>query len=130
MAGKAKLDSLSRRERQIMDIVYRMGAATAAEVMDRMPDPPGYGSVRKLLRILEEKGHVRHGQEGNRYVYYPRVSAEKARHSAVKHLVDTFFKGSAAGAVIALLNTAESGLSAEEGQQIAELIERTKREGR
>jgi predicted transcriptional regulator len=130
MAGKGVVENLSRRERQIMNVVYRLGRATATEVMEGLPSPPGNATVRKLLRILEEKGHLRHRREGNRYVYFPIVSTEKAKASAMKHLLDTFFKGSAAGAVVALLDMAEKGLSDGESEAILELIERSKKEGR
>src|SRR3954465_14900574 len=94
---------LSRRERQIMDVIYRRGRATAAEVLEDMPDPPGYSAVRAMLRLLEEKGHVRHEQDGPRYVYMPTVNRDRARKSAMKHLVRTFFDGSTEDAVAALL---------------------------
>lgn len=130
MGRKPFLINLSRRERQIMDAVYRLGQATAVEVMGLLPDPPGNASVRKLLRILEEKGHLCHRRAGNRYLYSPTLSAEKARASAMRHLMDTFFKGSAARAVVALLNMPESELSEEERGLISGLIEKSKREGR
>lgn len=130
MSRKGKLDNLSRRERQIMDIIYRSGRATASEVMDGLPNPPGNATVRKLLRILEEKGHLRHLKEGNRFVYYPVISSDKAKTSAMKHLLDTFFKGSAAGAVVALLNMSEDELSDGETKTITELIEKSRKEGR
>src|SRR5207248_6304899 len=90
---------LSRRERQIMDVLYRCGRATAAEVRQQMPDPPGYSAVRAMLRVLEEKGHVRHQEEALRYVFLPTASRAKATSSALWHLVDTFFEGSAERAV-------------------------------
>jgi predicted transcriptional regulator len=130
MARKGKPENLSRRERQIMDVIYRCGKAAATEVMDELPNPPGNATVRKLLRILEEKGHLRHRKEGNRYVYFPTVSADKAKASAMKHLLDTFFKGSAAGAVVALLDMSEGELSDSESETILELIEKSKKEGR
>jgi BlaI family penicillinase repressor len=122
--------NLSRRERQIMNVLYKLGKATAAEVMEQLPDPPGNASVRKLLRILEEKGDVQHIREGNRFVFFPTLSREKAKNSAMKHLLDTFFKGSTAGAVIALLNMSEKGLSDSEQDMITELIDKYKKEGR
>ena len=130
MGQKSPLINLSRRERQIMDVVYRLGQATAIEVMELLPDPPGNASVRKLLRILEEKGYLHHRRKGNRYIYSPTISAEKARASALRHLMDTFFKGSAARAVVALLNMPESELSEDERELISGLIEKSKREGR
>ena len=89
-------DSLSRRERQIMDVVYRLGRATAAEVQEGLPDPPSYSAVRALLRVLEEKGHLRHEQDGPRNVYVPTVPRDAARSSAVRALLETFFGGSRA----------------------------------
>jgi predicted transcriptional regulator len=121
---------LSRRERQIMDVIYTKGRATVAEVRESLPDPPTYSAVRALLRILEEKGHVRHEQDGPRYVFLPTVPAEAARESALRHLLRTFFDGSAEGAVAALLDLEDSQLSAEEFQRLAEKIERARGEGR
>jgi predicted transcriptional regulator len=119
---------LSRRERQIMDVIYRLGRATAAEVSERLPDPPSYSAVRAMLRVLEEKGHVRHEQDGQRYVYLPTVAREKARKSALAHLVKTFFDGSVERAVAALL---ESGgrLTDEECDRLSRLIRRARSEG-
>src|ERR1700691_3676929 len=91
---------LSRRERQIMDILYQRGKSSASEVLEAMPDAPGYSAVRAMLRVLEEKGHVRHQAEGLKYVYVPTVARDKAKRSAVKHLLDTFFKD-APGRVVA-----------------------------
>lgn len=130
MGKKPNLNDLSRRERQIMDVVYMLGKATAVDVMDGIPDPPSNASVRKLLTILEEKGHLRHEMDGNRFVYYPTVSTEKAKKTAIKHLVETFFKGSAANAVVALLDQSEKDLSVDEREVIAELINKSKQEGR
>lgn len=121
---------LSRRERQIMDIVYRRGRATAAEVLEALPDPPSYSSVRALLRVLEDKGHVRHEQEEAAYVYRPTVSRETASRSAMKHLMSTFFGGSTEKAVAALLDVSSSKLSRDELERIGDLIEAAKKEGR
>jgi BlaI family penicillinase repressor len=118
---------LSRRERQIMDILYRRGRATAAEVQQGLPDAPGYSAVRAMLRVLEEKGHVRHEEESLRYVFFPTTSRTLATRSAVKHLVETFFEGSAERAVAALL---DGKLSKAELDRLAELIESVKKEGR
>src|SRR5436190_10741817 len=96
--------NLSRRERQIMDVLYRLGRATAAEVREQMPDPPGYSAVRAMLRVLEEKGHIRHEEEALRYVFAPTASRAQATRSALAHLVDTFFEGSTERAVAALLD--------------------------
>jgi predicted transcriptional regulator len=128
--GETKKAGLSRRERQAMDVVYRLGRATAAEVREGMPDPPGYSAVRAMLRVLEEKGHVKHGQDGPRYVYRPAVPREKAGRSAMRQLVRTFFGGSAEHAVAALIDGADAKLSNEELERIARLIERARAEGR
>ena len=120
--------NLSRRERQIMDILYRRGRATAAEVMDEMPGDPHYSTVRTQLRVLEEKGHVRHEEQGLRYVYTPAVPRRSARKSALKHLVDTFFAGSPEQAVAALLDVSAARLTGAELDRMAEMIERARRE--
>ncbi len=122
--------NLSRRERQIMDIIYRFGQATAAEVLDNLPDPPGYSAVRAMLKILEDKGHLRHKQQGPRYVFLPKVSREKAKRSAVKHLLQTFFDGSAASAVATLLDVSRSDLSNADLDRLNRLISQAKKEGR
>src|SRR5215469_7132369 len=98
------MTGLSRRERQIMDILYRRGKSSASEVREAMPDPPSYSAVRAMLRILEEKSHVKHQAEGLKYVYLPTLAREKAKRSAVKHLVETFFKDSPEQVVAALLD--------------------------
>lgn len=122
--------ALSRRERQIMDILFQFGRATASQVREALPDPPGYSAVRALLRILEEKGHVRHEAENLRYVYLPVVEREQASRSAVRHLVDTFFNGSPEQAMAALLDESASEISPGELDRLAELIEKARREGR
>jgi len=121
-------DPLSRRERQIMDIIYARGQATAAEVTATLPDPPSYSAVRALLRILEQKGHLRHQQDGPRYVFLPTVSRERARRSALRNLVRTFFDGSSAQAAAALIDQAQ--LSDEEFDRLAAAIEKARKEGR
>jgi predicted transcriptional regulator len=123
-------DSLSRRERQIMEIVYRMGRATAAEVQEGLPDPPGYSAIRALLRVLEEKGHLRHEQDGPRYVFLPTVPRDKARRSALRQLVQTFFEGSTAQAVAALLGEPGTKLSDEDLDRLSRLIDQAREEGR
>lgn len=120
---------LSRRERQIMDSIYRRGRATAAEVLEDMPDPPSYSAVRAMLRLLEEKGHVRHEQDGPRYVFLPIVNRDRARKTALKHVVKTFFDGSATDAVAALLD-GERKLSKLELDRLSDLITQARREGR
>ena len=120
---------LSRRERQIMDLLFQRGEATVAEVMDGIPDPPSYSAVRAMLRILEEKGQVRHREDGPRYVYQPVVAREAARKSAVRHLLRTFFDGSVEQAMAALLDTSDRKLSGEEIDRLSRLIEQRKKEG-
>ena len=120
---------LSRRERQIMDVLHARGRATVAEVLAALPDPPGYSAVRALLRILEEKGHVKHRREGARYVYLPRLSRETARRSALKRVVATFFQGSATQAMAALLETADTELSDAQLAKLQKIINQAKTEG-
>ena len=122
--------SLSRRERQIMDILYQRGKVSAAEVREAMPDAPSYSAVRAMLRVLEEKGHVRHQAEGLKYVYVPTVARDKAKRSAVKHVLDTFFGGSPEQIVAALLDVSSTRLTREELDRMSEMIERAKREER
>ena len=119
---------LSRRERQIMDILYQRGKVSAAEVREAMADAPSYSAVRAMLRILEEKGHVRHQAEGMKYVYAPTVARDKAKRSAVKHLLDTFFADSPAQIVAALLDVSSTRLTREDLDRMSELIEKAKRE--
>ena len=121
-------DPLSRRERQILDILYAKGVASAADVQESLPDPPSYSAVRALLRILEEKGHARHETRGQRYVYLPMEPRESARTSALSRIVKTFFDGSAAQAAAALVDS--GSLSEEDLNKLASLIERARKEGR
>ena len=121
---------LSRRERQIMDVIYARGEASVAEVRDGMPDPPSYSAVRALLRILEEKGHLRHRSVGNRYIYAPTRSRRAASRSALRRLLHTFFDGSTEQAVAALLDVSPGGLSDEEMDRLRRLIERARKDGR
>ena len=120
---------LSRRERQIMDVLYTNGRATAAEVQSAIPDAPSYSAVRAMLRILEEKGHVRHAQDGPRYVYCPTVPRENAKRSALRHMLHTFFDGSAEQAISALLDEQSSRLSDVELDRLARLIDQARRAG-
>ena len=120
---------LSRRERQIMDILFRRGRATAGEVMEELTGAPSYSTVRTQLRVLESKGYVRHEEQGLRYVYMAAIRRNAARKSAVRHLVETFFDGSAEKAVAALLGGEASRLSDEELERIAGLIEQARKEG-
>jgi predicted transcriptional regulator len=123
------LQALTRRERQIMDILYRRGRATAAEVMDELSGEPNYSTVRTQLRVLEEKGHVRHEEQGPRYVYLPAVPRRSARKSALKHLVETFFDGSAEQVVAAVLGGEAARLSDADLKRIAELVAEARKEG-
>ena len=122
--------SLSRRERQIMDILYQRGKASASEVREAMEAAPGYSAVRAMLRVLEEKGHVKHQAEGLKYVYVPTVARDKAKRSAVKHVMETFFNGSAEQIVAALLDVASTRLTREELDRMSEMIEKAKEEGK
>ena len=117
---------LSRRERQIMDVLFQRGTATAAQVRDGMPDAPSYSAVRAHLRILEDKGHVRHEQDGARYVYRPTLNKERARRSALGHLVDTFFDGSAEKAAVALLGDSTAAMTDEELDRLQHLIQQAR----
>lgn len=124
------LPSLSRRERQILEILIERGKASASEVRAAMPDAPSYSAVRTLLRILEDKGHVRHKAEGLRYVYLPAIAREKAKRSAVQHLLKTYFNGSPEQIVAALLDVSSAKLTREELDRMAEMIEKAKKEGK
>jgi BlaI family transcriptional regulator, penicillinase repressor len=120
---------LGRRERQIVEVLYRLGKATVAEVLANLPDPPTYSAVRGMLGLLEEKGHVRHKRDGMRYVYTPAITPAKARQSALRQLVSTFFAGSPLAAAAALLEMSDHKFSTEEREHLAGLIERREKEG-
>jgi predicted transcriptional regulator len=122
--------NLSRRERQIMDIIYEFNEATAAQVLERLPNPPSYSAVRALLRVLEEKGHLSHKQDGPRYVFVPTLPRDEARENALKHLVNTFFDGSTEKVVAALLDISDEKLSQDDYQRLSQLIEKARKEGR
>jgi predicted transcriptional regulator len=122
--------TLSRRERQILDILYTRGRATAAEILESLPDPPSYSATRALLRVLEQKGHVRHEEEGPRYVFLPRVSRQRASVTALRHVLNTFFDGSAVAAAAALVDGSASKLSTEELDRLEALIEKARKEGK
>ena len=124
------LAGLSRRERQIMDVLYQRGKASAAEVREAMEDAPSYSAVRAMLRVLEEKGHVKHEAEGLKYVYVPTLNREKAKRSAVKHLLDTFFNDAPDQVVAALLDVSSRRLTREDLDRMAQMIEKAKREGK
>ena len=121
---------LGRRERQIVNIVYRLGKASVTEVRDSLPDPPSYSAVRGMLNLLEEKGHLKHRRNGMRYIYAPAVPAPKARDSALRHVMSTFFQGSPLAAAAALLEMPEAKLPAKEREELAALITRAEKEGR
>ncbi len=123
---KADAD-LSRRERQIMDVLFARGRATGPEIQEGLPDQPNYSSVRTILRVLERKGYVRHAEEGLRYVYEPTIPRDAASRSALQRIIKTFFDGSAKEAVAALLDPAAFNLSDEELRELARIIERAKR---
>jgi BlaI family penicillinase repressor len=126
---KPSHQTLSRRERQIMDILYREGRATASEIHQALPDRPSYSAVRAKLRVLEEKGHIRHEEQALRYVYLPLVSRDKARQSALRHLLGTFFDNSAEQAITALLDLKSSDLDRDKLDRLSELIEKARQEG-
>jgi len=121
---------LSRREREIMDVIYRSGRATAAEVLDQLAEPPSYSAVRALLRVLEDKGHLRHEEDGPRYVFLPTVPRERALQSALRQILHTFFDGSTEQAVAALLDLSSARLSDAELQRLSQLIADARKEGR
>ena len=121
---------LSRRERQIMEIVYKAGSATAADIHEAMADRPSYSAVRALLRVLEEKGHLRHRQDGPRYVYSPTVPRDRARKSALSRLVGTFFGGSVTDTVAALLDLESSSLDADELERLSLLVAEAQQKGK
>jgi predicted transcriptional regulator len=121
---------LTRRERQIMDVLFRRGEGTVNDVMEALPDPPSYSAVRATLRILEEKGHLRHREDGPRYVYLPKMEAANARKAALAHLLDTFFAGSAEQAVMALAEMSDADLSADQLEKLADKIRHAGEEGR
>jgi BlaI family transcriptional regulator, penicillinase repressor len=120
---------VSRRERQILDILYQRGSATAADVQAALPEPPSYSAVRALLRILEEKGHVRHEQDGPRYVYLPTIARDNAQRSALRHVLHTFFDGSAEQAISALLGDSSAKLSTSELDRLARMIDTARKSG-
>jgi predicted transcriptional regulator len=128
MTSQPHLD-LSRRERQIIDILYANGKATAADVQALLPDPPSYSAVRAMLRILEDKGHVKHQQDGPRYVYLPTVARDNAKRSAMRHMLQTFFDGSAEQAISALLDDKSARLSDAELDRLARLIDQARGNG-
>ena len=121
---------LGRRERQIMDVVYRLGRVSVSDVREHLTDPPSYSAVRAMLNLLEEKGHLTHEQDGLRYVYKPTVARAQLRRSALRHVVQTFFDGSPTSAVAALLEMADGELSASDRARLAKMVEQAKAEGK
>ncbi len=126
MSGKGNI-SLSRRERQIMDVVYRLERATVQEVLDQLADPPSYSTVRALMRLLEEKGHLSHIADGNRYIYSPTQPKDKASKSALRHLLDTFFDNSVETAVAALLDVKSKDMTDDDLKRLRKLIDDARR---
>lgn len=130
MPRKRFQEGLGARERQIMDAIYRLGEGSVAEVLARLPDPPSYSAVRTMIRVLERKGHLTHRQEGTRYVYRPARSPETARRSALKHLLQTFFAGSATDAVAAILSSSAAELRDDEVTRLEGLIRAARQKGK
>jgi predicted transcriptional regulator len=128
-SSNAPLD-LGRRERQLMEVVYRLGRASAAEVLAELPDPPSYSAVRAMLRILEEKGHLAHEREGTRHIYHPTIARDDVGDSTMKHVLRTFFAGSATAAMAALLDAAEEPPTEEELDAMERMITRAREQGR
>lgn len=123
-------EGLSRREREMMNIIFRQGKATATDVLEALAEPPSYSAVRATLRVLEQKGHLRHQHDGTRYVYIPTVNREKARISALDHLLTTFFEGSAASVVATLLEQSKDQMTPDELDRLSSLIDQARKEGR
>jgi predicted transcriptional regulator len=130
MKTRRALTNLSRRERQIMDVIYREGEATATQVLASLPDPPSYSAVRAMLRVLENKGHLRHVSDGTHYVYRPTLPRERAGKPALENVIQTFFDGSAEKTVAALLDLSRSELSKSDLDRLSELIDQARTEGR
>jgi len=130
MAKEPKLNDLTRRERQIMEAVYRSGKASAAEIGDQLPDSPNNATVRTLLGVLEDKGFLRHETVKGKYIYYPTIPINKARHTALDQVLETFFEGAEARAVISILKKSDASLSDEDAEAIIDLIKKSRKEGR
>lgn len=128
--SKNSLLQLSRRERQIMDIIYQHGEASVAEVLENMPDPPSYSAVRAMVRILEEKGHLKHRVDGTKFIFKPTLPTENAKRSVLSHLVQTYFDGSVEQVVAALLDSSSTELSEPELDRLSQLIQEARKEGR
>jgi BlaI family transcriptional regulator, penicillinase repressor len=130
MTETNRSDRLSRRERQILDVLYARGSSTAAEIQGALPDAPSYSAIRALLRILEEKGHLRHHEQGPRYVFSPTVPRARAKRQALKHLLRTFFEGSPEQAMAALLDVSSRNLTDQDFDRLARLVEEARQGGR
>jgi predicted transcriptional regulator len=130
MKRERSTSDLGRRERQILDTVFRLGEASVADVLNSLPDPPSYDSVRTMIRLLESKGFLRHRRMGARYIYRPVDSREKASKSALSHLMKTFFQGSAADTVAAILDHSAVELSEDDLDRLEQLIDQARKEGR
>ncbi|HEY4941510.1 MAG TPA: BlaI/MecI/CopY family transcriptional regulator [Rhizomicrobium sp.] len=130
VAKTPKKDRFSRREREILDALYKLGRASAAQILDEIADPPSYTAIRSLLAILERKGHVRHASDGTRYIYEPRVAREQMGRRAIDALLSTFFDNSVEQAVAALITAKDADISRDELDRLSRLIEKAKREGR
>ena len=128
--AQSSLSALSRRERQIMEIVYRLGSASVADVLAALPDPPSYSAVRGMLRLLEDKGHVKHREDGRRFIYLPTVPRDRARRSALRSLLQTFFGGSTTAAMASLLELDKENISDEDLARLSRLIAQARKEGR
>lgn len=130
MTKKPNLDELTRRERQIMEVIYRLGNASAADIVDELPGQPNNATIRTMLGVLEDKGFLRHETVKGRYIYSPTIPLNQARKTALNHVLETFFKGSEASAVISVLKKSDSRLSKEDAELILELINKSRKEGR
>jgi predicted transcriptional regulator len=128
MKNQEQFLTLSRRERQIMDIIFRLGEASVADVLNNLPDPPGYNSIRVILGILENKGHLLHRKQGQRFIYYPVLRQETVKRTALKHLLATFFEGSPANILSTLLDVRSEKLTPSELDELSEMIDKAKRE--
>jgi predicted transcriptional regulator len=130
MSDKPKIQELTRRERQIMEVIYKLGEASAVDIVDNLPGKPNNATIRTLLGVLEEKGFLRHETVKGKFIYQPTIPLHQARKTALNHVVDTFFKGSEASAVISILKKSEANLSADDLEMILELITKSRKEGR
>lgn len=129
MAEQPKLSDLTRRERQIIEVIYRFGKASAAEVVDNLPDEPNNATIRTLLGVLEDKGFLLHETVKGRYIYYPTIPIQQARRTALNQVLETFFKGSEARAIISILKKSDSELTEDDAEMILDLINKSRKEG-